>query len=145
MSDSFGSFSTDVMPDDCVASVVGLRVSEKIHFGDYRGPHFVCCSLHFMSSMISNPRITCGDGHEFRTSFVHSHRASIEQLPIQSSNCRLGFRLLRHLDECDTAWFASVPVLNNRDRFNGAVDCENFSQLLLCYGDIEVPDKNVGQ
>jgi hypothetical protein len=80
---------------------------------------------------------------KFRTSSVHSHRTSIEHLSIQVGNCCFGFRLLCHLDEGDTAWLASIPVLDNRDSFDASMGCKKFSQLLLCHRDIEVPDKNI--
>ena len=97
-----------------------------------------------MSPMISAPRIACEVAMKLRTSFVHSHRTPIEHLSIQRSNSALGLRRLRHLDKSDTAWLASIPVLDDRDGFDGSVFCKNFSQLLLCHRDIKVSDKNVG-
>jgi len=97
-----------------------------------------------MSPMISAPRIACEVAMKLRTSFVHSHRTPIEHLSNQRSNSGLGLRRLRHLDKSDTAWLTSIPVLDDRDGFDGSVFCKNFSQLLLCHRDIKVSDKNVG-
>jgi len=81
---------------------------------------------------------------KLRTSFVHSHRTPIDYLSIQRSNSTLGLRRLRHLDKGDTAWLASIPVLDDCDGFDGSVCCKNVSQLLLCRRDVKVSDKNVG-
>jgi len=81
---------------------------------------------------------------KLRTSFVHSHRTPIDYLSIQRSNSTLGLRRLRHLDKGDTAWLASIPVLDDCDGFDGSVCCKNVSQLLLCHRHVKVSDKNVG-
>jgi len=80
---------------------------------------------------------------KLRASFVHSHRAPIEHRSIQRSNSCLGLRRLPHLDESDTAGFARIPVLDNRDGFDRSVCREDISELQLCHRDIEVPNKNV--
>jgi hypothetical protein len=97
-----------------------------------------------MPPVISDPRITCWVAMKLRISFVHSHRTPIEHLSIQRSDSGLGFRRLRHLDKSDTAGLARVPVDDDRDGFDGTICCKNFPQLLLCYRDIKVADKNVG-
>jgi hypothetical protein len=97
-----------------------------------------------MSPMISASRITCWFAMKLRTSFVHPHRALIEQHSIERRNSGLGFSRLRHLDKSDTAGVTRVPVHDDRDGFDGSMCCKNFSQLLLCHREIEVPDKNVG-
>jgi hypothetical protein len=68
-----------------------------------------------MSPMISAPRIAFEVAMKLRTSFVHSHRTPIEHLSNQRRNSGLGLRRLRHLDKSDTAWLASIPVLDDRD------------------------------
>jgi hypothetical protein len=78
---------------------------------------------------------------KLRTGFVHSHRTPIEHLSIQRINSRLGFRGLCHLDKSDTAGLARVPVHDDRDGFEGSMQCKSFSQRLLRYRDIKVADK----
>jgi hypothetical protein len=97
-----------------------------------------------MPPMISASRVTCWFAIEFRTSFVHRHRTPIEYLSIQCSDGSPRFSRLRHLDKSDTTGLARVSVHDDRDGFDGSMRCKNFSQLLLCYRDIKVPDKNVG-
>ncbi len=78
------------------------------------------------------------------TSFVHPDRTPVEQHSIQGSGCGFGSRGLRHLDKGDAAGLARVPVHHKGNGLHGSMGCKNFSQLLLCYRDIQVPDKNVG-
>jgi len=94
--------------------------------------------------MISALSIICWFAMKLRTSFVDPHRTPIEQRSIQRSHCGRGFRRLRHLDKSDTPGRARVPVHDDRHGFDGSMCCKNFSQTLLCYRDVEVPDKNVG-
>lgn len=93
--------------------------------------------------MISAPRVVRRIAIKLRACFVHFHRAPIEHRSVQRSNSCLGFQRLRHLDESHTARFARIPVLDDRDGFDGSVGREDVSQLLLCHRDIDVPDKNV--
>lgn len=97
-----------------------------------------------MSPMISALRII-DFALQLRASFVHPHRPPVEQRSIQGSDGGLGFRRLRHLDKCDTAGLARIPVYDDGDSFDGAMAYKNLSQLLLGYRDIKVPDKNVDQ
>jgi hypothetical protein len=97
-----------------------------------------------MPPMMSALRIIDWFAMKLRTSFVHPHRTPVEYRSIQRSNRGPGFRSLRHLDKSDTAGLARVPVDDDHDRLDGPMRCKNFSQPLLCYRDIKVPDKNVG-
>jgi hypothetical protein len=96
-----------------------------------------------MSPVISTRRITRWVAMKLRSSFVHSHLTPIEHRSIQRGDSGLGFRRLRHLDKSYTAGLARVPVHEDRYGFDGTMCCKNFSQLLLCYRDIKVLDKNV--
>lgn len=94
--------------------------------------------------MIAIIRIIGWFAMKLGTSFVHPHRTPVEQHSIQRRNRGLGFSRLRHLDKSDTARLARVPVHNDRDGLDGTMCGKNFPQLVLCYRDIKVPDKNVG-
>jgi hypothetical protein len=100
-------------------------------------------SSHLVSPMISASRIVRWIAMQLWTSFVHSDRTPVEHLSIQRRNRALGSRRLGHLHECDSAGFARIPILNERDGFDRSVRRKHFPQLRLRHGDIQVPDKNV--
>jgi hypothetical protein len=79
-----------------------------------------------------------------RTSFVHSHRTPVEHRSVQRSDRSPGFSCLVHLDKSNTAGLAGIPVHHDRDGFDTSMRCKNFSQLLLCHGNIQVPDEDIG-
>jgi hypothetical protein len=81
---------------------------------------------------------------KLRASFVHVHRTTIKYRFVECRNSAPGFRRLCHLHEGEAAGFARIPVLDDRDGFDGAVGCKQFPQLLLRHRDIQVPDKDVG-
>jgi len=80
---------------------------------------------------------------KLRTGFVHPHSTPVENLSIQRSDGSRGFSGLCHLNKSDTAGLARVPVHDERDGFDGSMDCKSFPQLLLGDRDIQVADKNV--
>src|SRR5689334_5325890 len=97
-----------------------------------------------MSPMISAVRIVSWFAMELGTSLVHPHCTPIEYLTIQRNYGGVGFGCLRHFDKSDTARLARVPVHDDSDGFDGAMCCKSFAQLLLCYRDVKVPEKDVG-
>ena len=148
------------MPDNSVRSgefvacqkesISSLLRSTCLRNSLFRG-RLRACSSQPMSPMfpasrmrICSLRVISCFAMKLRTSFVHPHRTPVEQHSIQRSDSGLSFRRLRHLDKSDTAGLASIPVDDDRDGFDGSLCCKNFSQLLLCYRDIKVPDKKVG-
>jgi len=96
-----------------------------------------------VSPMIPASRLAHWIAMQLRTSFVHSDRTPVEHLSIQRRNSRLGFRCLRHLHEGDAAGFARIPVLDDRDGFDGSMCCKNLPQLMFRYRDIQAPNKDV--
>lgn len=80
---------------------------------------------------------------KLRASFIHVHRTAVKHRSIQCRNGALGFGRLRHLHERDAPRFASIPILDDGDGFDGTVGCKQSSQLLLRHRDIQVPDKDV--
>jgi hypothetical protein len=132
-----------------VSERIPSQLAQKYFVQKIKGRVAVLFSSHPMSPMISALeivalRIMCWFAMKLRPRFVHPHRTPIEQHSIQRSHSGLGFSRLRHLDKSDTAGLARVPVHDDRDSLDGSMCCKNFSQLLLCYRDIKVPDKNVG-
>jgi hypothetical protein len=140
-----GAVGADVVPDDGVSEIVACQ-KESIPSSLRNDQAAVgrARSSHPMSPMISASRIKSCFRIKLRTSFVDPQRTPVEHLSIQHSNGGLGFSRLRHLDKRDAAGFASVPVYDERDSFDGSMSCKNFSQLLVCYRDVKVPDKNIG-
>jgi len=96
-----------------------------------------------MPAMISAAGIVRPTAIKLGASFVHSHYASIQRRSIQRSYSSLGFRRLRHLDECDAARLAGIPILYDLNGFDHSMSREDISQCLLCHRNIEVPNKNV--
>ena len=80
---------------------------------------------------------------KLRASFVHVDRAAVHHRSIECSNRTLGFRCLCHFKEGDAARFARIPVFDNADSFDAAVDAEKLAQLLLRHRDVQVPNKNI--
>jgi hypothetical protein len=80
---------------------------------------------------------------KLRACFIHVHRTPVEHCSIYRRNSRLRFRRVRHLHEGHAAGLPSIPVLDEGYGFNISMGCKKFSQLLLCRGDVEIPDKNV--
>jgi hypothetical protein len=80
---------------------------------------------------------------KLRASFVHVHGTGVKHRPIQYRNSALSFRRLCHLHEGEAAGFARIPVLDDRDGFDGTVGCKQFPQLLRRHRDIQVSDKDV--
>ena len=79
-----------------------------------------------------------------RASFAHPHRTPVQHGSIECCDSALGFRRLRHFHEGYAARFARIPVVDDGDAVDAAVDCKKVAQLLLRHRDIEIPDKDVG-
>ena len=93
--------------------------------------------------MISAPRIAHCISMKLRARFVHADRTAVKHGSIQCRNSALRVRRLHHLHEGDAAGFARIPVLDDRDGFDGPVRYKKISQLLLRHRNIQVPNKDV--
>ena len=144
---SIGAVGADVVADDGVRSgVVVVCQESSVSLAQNRsgGPLAIRGTSRPMSPVLSASSFTCLFTMNLRTCFVHSHRTPVEHRPLQRSNRSLGFSCLAHLDKSHTAGLAGIPVHHDSDGFDASMCCKNFSQLLLCYRDIQVTDENIG-
>jgi hypothetical protein len=144
---SIGAVGADVVADDGVRSgVVVVCQESSVSLAQNRsgGPLVIRGTSRPMSPVLSASSFTCLFTMNLRTCFVHSHRTPVEHRPLQRSNRSLGFSCLGHLDKSHTAGLAGIPVHHDSDGFDASMCCKNFSQLLLCYRDIQVTDENIG-
>ena len=122
---SSGAVGADVMPDDGVRSGgVVARHKESLlgSLGKNRAAGCRAQSSCPVSAMISASRAACRFAIKLGTSLVHSHGTPVEGISIESGNRGLSFSRQLHLDKSDTARLTRVPVQDDGDAFDGAVE-----------------------
>ena len=70
--------------------------------------------------------------------FVDTQWTAIHLKAVQRLNGALRFTL-RHIDESEAAWLASLPVIDELDRVDLAVTLEEAPDVLLCRVEGEIP------